>query len=367
MSLRILADDLTGALDSAARTVAAFGPLPVYWTMPATPTDAFVFDSGTREANRETAVAAVRRIAPLLRGDNVAFKKIDSLFRGNTAAEIAATVADQFEAAIIAPAFPDQGRRTRDGRQWIVAADGAETCVPVDLAAELAAFGHRVSLCRPGDRVPAGLSLWDARSNADLAAIVTAGHRFAHPLLWCGTAGLAGALAGFRSPIRQPFAEPLLGIFGSDSAVTRRQLAALGSRVRRATPPFEAAVYDLTPNEPTMPREEAARRITAAMAQLCDVLPRPASLLVSGGETLRALCAILGADHLVVDGEFEPGVPMSILVGGRWDGVRILSKSGAFGDTDLLCRIIDAARPRRDAREQHARERDAQKPKGAIA
>ena len=263
MSLRILADDLTGALDSAARTVGAFGPLPVYWTTPATPTGAFVFDSGTREANRDTAVEAVRRIAPLLRGDNVAFKKIDSLFRGNTAAEIAAAVEGRFEAAIIAPAFPDQGRRTRDGRQWIVSADGAETCVPVDLAAELAALGHRVSLCRPGDRVPAGLSLWDAQTNADLAAIVGAGHKLAHPPLWCGTAGLAGALAGFETPTRQPFAEPLLGIFGSDSTVSRRQLAALGSRVRRATPPFAPAIYDLTPNEPTMLRDEAARRITA--------------------------------------------------------------------------------------------------------
>ena len=39
MHLRLIADDLTGALDTAARFVARTGPVAVYWAPP--PADAF--------------------------------------------------------------------------------------------------------------------------------------------------------------------------------------------------------------------------------------------------------------------------------------------------------------------------------------
>jgi len=33
-------------------------------------------------------------------------------------------------------------------------------------------------------------------------------------------------------------------------------------------------------------------------------------------------------------------VPASVMRGGRWDGVRVVSKSGAFGDPGLLARLL---------------------------
>jgi uncharacterized protein YgbK (DUF1537 family) len=68
--------------------------------------------------------------------------------------------------------------------------------------------------------------------------------------------------------------------------------------------------------------------------------PRPGTLFVTGGETLRSLCDALGVTHLDVDGEIEPGVPTSILRGGAWDGQRLVSKSGAFGDAGFLRRLL---------------------------
>jgi len=64
------------------------------------------------------------------------------------------------------------------------------------------------------------------------------------------------------------------------------------------------------------------------------------TLFVSGGETLRGLAGALGATSLEVDGEMLPGVPTSILHGGARDGQRIVSKSGAFGDTGFLARLL---------------------------
>jgi uncharacterized protein YgbK (DUF1537 family) len=62
---------------------------------------------------------------------------------------------------------------------------------------------------------------------------------------------------------------------------------------------------------------------------------RPATLIVAGGETLRAACVSLGATSLEVIGQIEPGVPRSIMRGGRWDGIEVISKSGAFGHKNL--------------------------------
>jgi uncharacterized protein YgbK (DUF1537 family) len=72
-----------------------------------------------------------------------------------------------------------------------------------------------------------------------------------------------------------------------------------------------------------------------AFGEIASRVPKPATLIVAGGETLRAACVSLGATSLQVIGQIEPGVPRSIMRGGRWDGIEIISKSGAFGDKNL--------------------------------
>ena len=84
----------------------------------------------------------------------------------------------------------------------------------------------------------------------------------------------------------------------------------------------------------------AAAEIARRFGELALELPRPASLIVSGGETLRALCEHRGADHLDLTGQIVPGVPVSVLHGGPWNGVRVVSKSGAFGKPPLLGRLL---------------------------
>jgi uncharacterized protein YgbK (DUF1537 family) len=64
-------------------------------------------------------------------------------------------------------------------------------------------------------------------------------------------------------------------------------------------------------------------------------MPPPGTLIVAGGETLRGLCIALGATALEAVGQIEPGLPRSVLRGGRWDGVDVVSKSGAFGGPNL--------------------------------
>ena len=82
-------------------------------------------------------------------------------------------------------------------------------------------------------------------------------------------------------------------------------------------------------------RAEAARRIASEMTALIAALEPPGTLIVAGGETLKAVCLALGARALQVTGRIVPGLPRSVLQGGRWAGVDVISKSGAFGPSEL--------------------------------
>ncbi len=333
---RLLADDLTGALDSAVRFVPRFGPIPVLWRDPAD-LQAAAFDTATREAPAAQIPLLMAHWTPHLAGPGLAFKKLDSLLRGHPAAEIAACLrAGGFAHAVIAPAFPFQGRITQGGRQLAHGED-----VGVDLALDFARLGAMLSHCRPGDAPSPGISLWDAASDAELDSIVATARTLPGPVLWCGTGGLAAALGG-RDPLPAPALHPpVLALIGSDHPVSRAQLAAVAAR---ATLPDRTGIAGRSVAVdvalPDLPRAEAAQRIAAAFADLARAIPRPGSLVVAGGETLRGLCEALGTRHLVVETEFEPGIPVSRMEGGLWHGLTVASKSGAFGAPDLLARLL---------------------------
>jgi hypothetical protein len=84
ITLRLLADDLTGALDSAARFVPLVGTVPTFWRAPLALPATAAIDGETREICPSALAAAMRALAPLLDGADLAFKKIDSLLRGGS-------------------------------------------------------------------------------------------------------------------------------------------------------------------------------------------------------------------------------------------------------------------------------------------
>jgi uncharacterized protein YgbK (DUF1537 family) len=333
---RLLADDLTGALDSAARFVGSFGPIPVVWHgAPDVP--CLAIDAGTRDGDATTVRNAMFRLAPALAGADLAFKKLDSLLRGHAALEILCCMqVAGFDHAVVAPAFPFQGRITRNGRQLAHGRD-----VGVDLRTDLSA-----TLCRPGDAAPSGISLWDAATDTDLDAIVAAGRRLPGRVLWCGTAGLAGTLAGHLKPPCPTLPRPILALIGSDHPTARAQLDACPRRLTVTDPGQIAAITPGTAIDvaipPGVPLTDAAHRIATTFAALVRRIDRPGTCVVAGGETLRRLADALAATRLAVDGELEPGVPTSRMIGGALDGMRIVSKSGAFGGVGFLARLLTA-------------------------
>lgn len=355
-SLRLLADDLTGALDTAAEFAGLCGPFDVTWAdaLPARLPPCLAIDSGTRERNPSDSVAIVERLAPLLGEAAIAYKKVDSLLRGAWAAELAATLrAGPWRACIVAPAFPHQGRRTRNAQQYGLTPDGRWTAVGGNLLAQLAGEGIDAQTGRFDAALTDGVHVFDVESDADLARVAAIGRQAPFPVLWCGSGGLAGALARGQSAVAPAtLRTPVLGLFGSDQAATAAQLKACGSAVvtvKEAADHAALVRHKLMHDDvalvrfalpPDISRSGAAERIARELNVLTAALDAPGTLIVSGGETLKAVCLAVGARALKVTGRIVPGLPRSRLKGGRWTGVEIISKSGAFGAADLWQRLL---------------------------
>lgn len=352
--VRILADDLTGALDSAAAFATPRFPIPVLWrpgrALPATA----AIDAATREVDDDTAVARHSHLAGWLLGGALPFKKIDSLMRGNWAAELGGLSASIVGwRIVVAPAFPFQGRVTRAGRQWKMDADQ-----PLD--------GGIAAALRDAGLAKADIRVHDAETDADLDAVVASEASHAGPVLWVGTGGLAAALARAQPApdatsgalmadrgVRAPF----LALIGSHHPVTRAQIDRAAARdasrhVRLSTNPSEidTVLERLAHGKSCIvtvdfegARADAAAAIAERFSRLLARCPPPGTLFVAGGETLRDVADAIGTDSLAVEGAHEPGLAVSRLRGGRFDGVRVLSKSGAFGRPELLRALLDEA------------------------
>ena len=373
--LYLVADDLTGALDSAAPFCAALGPLPV-WLGAAHPEGApdAAVDLDTRDGDAVAAEAAARRVLAGLRAAALPFRKIDSRLRGHWARELAVALREgTLGPCVLAPAFPHQGRATRAGRVWLRDEAGAWTAEAFDPADTLRALGLRVAHASRGAAADGARALathdvvlFDADDDADLDAVVAAvraEHATMAPL-WCGAGGLARALArgqavAISAPLAPPPAGPTLCIVGTDHAVTQAQVAFALTRgaacrvvgdedaeapaaIARALARAAACVLTFELPE-ACSADAAARAIERRLHALLPRLPRPGALVVSGGRTLLATCRALGAHHLLLDGELSPGVARARLAGGAWDDVEVVAKSGGFGASAWLARHLGIA------------------------
>lgn len=365
-SLRILADDLTGALDCAA----AFGAgVPVHLGRP-TATDSAEHGEGidiVATATRDVPVAELPALlAPSLdwlRGGDLAFKKVDSLLRGNTFDEVD-WLARQTpaQALAIVPAFPAQQRVTESGQQWWRQADGTRVPVAASIRESLQARGWHVdtSATPPdlqGQQTPVA---WvpDVLGDADLDRIARVALQAGTHWLWCGSAGLAHALARHLPP--RPLARvapardgQIMLVSASHHPVSREQWrvlrAAHGARCHSGEDPHtlgaDAAPYpaliDLSAADRLTP-PQAAHLLQAQTRAIAAHAPRPRTLVVVGGDTLLALCHALGA-HALRSGVAlqRPGWGCASLVGGRWDGLVCHTRSGAFGGPQDLLEVLD--------------------------
>ncbi len=340
----ILADDLTGACDAAV-AFASRGLVTevlVLHEFEASQSEVIAISTGTRDVALELACESVERYVDRLNFSPNLFKKIDSVFRGNTFVEVAAAVqAAPGRFAVIAPAAPHHGRTCRDGLLHILDLSGSSVA---PLRERLADAGLQVPwLARSNDpsaleermrsaiRNGSSVVFCEASTDEDLASVVQAARALGKRPLWIGSSGLAHALAESLHPesesrpsLQLPRGKMLL-FSGSNHPVTQRQIFHL----RESGP--DVLTFRVERNQTT---EEEIRDAMKPISP-ADV----ACLILNGGDTALHVCRALSIKSIRLSGEFAPGIPMGVARGGRFDGSPIILKSGGFGEADLLTRI----------------------------
>jgi uncharacterized protein YgbK (DUF1537 family) len=334
MRIAVIADDLTGAADAGVQLARAGHRTAVVFAGEFADVDAVVVDTDSRGLPASAAAARVRACA--LPDADIVMKKVDSTLRGPIAAEVEAALEASGRAlAVVAPAFPATGRTTVGGVQLL---DGE----PVHRTRFAVRESDLVKLL-PGARV------CDAATDADLERIVRSVDD-PSSVLWVGSAGLATALgAVYPGPgVDEPAAGrggPVLVVAGSTNDATREQVARMdapaivmpldgGEESGRVVAALEGeGVCVLHPADGSgdPARIAAALAETAARATERTAV---AGLVLTGGDTARAVARRLGATGLLVARELEPGVVAGRLLGPR--RFRMVTKAGGFGSPDAL-------------------------------
>lgn len=396
-----IADDLTGAADSAAACMAHGLTATVLlhssqyceaiWPI----SDVLSIDANTRCLSADQAADITDRVVcacqehGTLGPGSLLFKKLDSTLRGHFAAEIAAVLrarhtmapAREKSCVIMVPALPAQGRTTVGGRQLLHGRPVHEKDIPTLLVEAGLSCGMIDSATVRAESTAleqsmitvshqANVLLCDAETDNDLRRIAEASMVLRGRAVWAGSAGLAahlphaaGIVANTRHAHRISLASgPTLFVVGSPTSVARRQASLLfalpdlttlhlqpasllGSSVD-AKPIAEALQSNrdalLVFEENERCSEGDSNLLTRAVAQLvASVAPLLGALVATGGETARALLDAFGVRRLRLLGEVESGIPIS--VADAWTRpLPIITKAGGFGSPEALlhCRAF---------------------------
>ena len=394
--LLIIADDLTGALDTGVKFSEAGIKTAVYTRRPeneAGDEEVTVLCADTRHLPHREAYREIRSIVEQNRERfPYIMKKTDSGLRGNIGAELQAVLDGAGEACLaFLPALPEMDRITRGGVHYINGVPVSQSVFgrdPFDPVTEddiprllrrQCASPVRV-VARGAEAEPAGadpvIDVYDAETAEDMRLAVSRILRGGSVRLLAGCAGLAQALArelsgGFSAPCPTEEKEPLLVVCGSVNRISQLQLEyaekAGVARVHlpldyllgdEAESPLTDAVIDrcsaglplmvdtlaeTTSECPISPEELEDRRyrISHRLGGLVKIMMDRGithRIMIIGGDTLLALMEAAGCTALTPVCEVDRGVVLFTMEY-RGHTYRIMSKSGGFGSEDLLTRI----------------------------
>lgn len=347
MQVVAIADDLSGATE----TLAALGIWgSKVWLNTESPKSLLnemdsgnhlVIDTNSRSLSATDARLNAKKISNLvsnLKTDALMFRKVDSLLRGNVAAEV--EEAHTNGPVVIALANPETQRATLDG---VVLIQGvplhltdlwqAEATEPWASIGE--ALGKTKNAIVPLLKVREGLenlastlqelassntvAICDSETDADLTSIVLASAKVMGAQL-IGTAGLARAIGKILKPaaikinLPTPDQKGLMVIVGSGAEASRRQVEALEGKGIK--------VHALTTSG--LDRENSQAATTA-------------SLVLTGGETARAVLAATSTDWIRPFEEIENGVVASETNNHQI----VITKPGSYGDDLTLVRAVN--------------------------
>jgi uncharacterized protein YgbK (DUF1537 family) len=383
----VLADDLTSAGDGAGpfRALGISASIFLGEVEGDLRAGVSAVDVNTRSQDAGIAVSETVRCMQRIKNADVLFKTVDSTLRGHVVAEIEAALAESGRTtAVIAPAFPAEGRTTQSGVQLLDGVPVSETHFGLD-AANPAKESNLKKLFPQANLIDAATSwnhrvgkerilIADAHSDADLDLLV------GHPdsladVLWVGSPGLAAAIAkrcaassvAVPLPASRPSTRVLI-VVGSLHPSSREQLdvvlglTSAGQRSTAALPGSKAelvasVIEELSANGYSALHDPFAAHTTAEAddwlaSTVQELFAADAfdALILTGGQTARSVLDRLGSRQIDVLSEPEPGITLGIL--DHPVHVPVLIKAGGFGNPRTLIRLKNLLLKLQDTEEE---------------
>lgn len=390
----IIADDFTGANDTGVQLVKRGIPTSVTLKHSGIHTDnaSYVLDTESRGMDGETAYEHVKSQASHIdfSGFRYLIKKVDSTLRGNIAMEIKAIdEIYQSELIIFMPALPDLGRTTIDGIHCLKGTPITKTelakdpvkPVMTDRLDHLLREAYEEKITHIGlDTIREGnISLelgriftFDAETNEDMQTVVRVAEQMNKRTLWVGSAAIADNLLEQELKVY-----PSMALIASVSEVSRMQVkyaekngtSLISVPIYNMLDDYDAseyvneasrllssgrdvillssATYDRDELERTviagelrgMKREEVSAVTQMIMGEMTKKIlekVKVSGLFLAGGDTAIGFFDRVNADGSIITGEMSTGIPLMRLSGGMFDGLKVITKAGAFGNEDAV-------------------------------
>lgn len=391
----IVADDFTGANDTGVQLKRKGKPTYVTFLreVEAPREGSLVIDTESRNFSEEKAISLINEsLAHIdLESYDVVMKKIDSTLRGNIAEEVKALDAlYASDLVLVLPALPDLGRVTLRGRQYlnglpILETEHAHDPIKAVTEDNLVSLLSRVydepigfvplEKIRSGsfDISQARIVVCDSETNEDMLIVLKTVMALQKKVLYVGTAALADHLCELENP-----AKPSLGIVASLNSVSADQVRyaqkagvasvllpiadllagkdKLETYIERAevvlsegkdllvvsSGVLDSASYEASLDSGELQgisKEEVSRQTRLLISEVGKALVDRVSLsgvVITGGDTAMGLMESLCARMTEIVTEVAFGIPLTRLVGGPHDGMKVITKAGGFGKSDAI-------------------------------
>lgn len=337
--LAILADDLTGSLDSAAPFAArgmhvevALGVSAIAQALDKNP-QILSINLASREVGADAARRQIEAAVAAVPAGTRFFKKLDSRLKGHIAAELDAM---PFKTALVIPAIPAFGRIVKNG---CVTGFGVDR--PISVAGRLGSHAARA-------KIP------DISTHDEMVGSLMQAEADGIDLL-VGARGLAEALAERMSGNAPSVAAdvpvgPGVFVIGSRDDITLAQIDVLcrDETIRHLKAPdgrldgvkadgSTLTLVQAVPGEGNVSSEQVSQALAESV---CPSLTDGAStILFAGGATAEAILKKMGIAGFRLLGECLPGLGLA-----HAQGHCIIAKSGGFGQPDTLKEIAGRMR-----------------------
>ncbi|MEM2218653.1 MAG: four-carbon acid sugar kinase family protein [Candidatus Korarchaeum sp.] len=354
MKVLILADDLTGALDTTCK----FGRNSIVLLSGEGDADFVGITTDSRLLKHEEAVSRVRETLLKFPSWQYLYKKADSTMRGKVGAELGEICRLLNAKVPFTPAYPEQGRIVVDGRLYVRGKRLEETPYVSELPIRSSSI---LEILRATTSLRVGywggdhdiITFRNVRSRRDLSEAIEQILENGFKVMG-GSAGLAMELSRILGCERSEeiiAKGPILFLSGSENEVTKRQFSLLAKEVPVVGHSDEEIklVGEMLKSGKDVAISFNLREVLKDIARIAEVIveSKPGALVVVGGETLRVLLKHLEASAIRVGDCPEEGVAAGWILGGPLDGTPLVSKAGGFGNPRTLLRILNFLRTRR--------------------